>query len=97
MIRGRSQAMLGGLMLTGTPYFLIHGASQYADVPLGFFFLATLTLFCLQDRFPKHSRGVLVLAWMTAGMAAWTKNEGLLFLLAIVVARFAVSRRDWRG
>lgn len=39
-----------------------------------------------------------LLAGITAGLSAWTKNEGLLFLVAIVLAQFtaAASSRDWR-
>jgi len=51
-------------------------ASQYADVPLAFFCLATLVLLCLADRQEKGRHGFLVLAGLACGMAAWTKNEG---------------------
>ena len=37
-------------------------------------------------------------AWAMAGLAAWTKNEGLLFVLALFVAHLLVIAylRDWR-
>lgn len=86
MLRGKAQAWLGGALLLGTVAFVEIGAMQYSDVPLSFFILATLVLLCLQDRYPQDAR-FTILAGLTAGLAAWTKNEGLLFVLAIVAAR----------
>jgi hypothetical protein len=86
VLRGKAQAWLGGALLLGTVAFVEIGAMQYADVPLSFFIVATLALLCLQDRYPSDAR-FTILAGLTAGLAAWTKNEGLLFVLAIVVAR----------
>jgi hypothetical protein len=90
ILRGKSQGFLAGLALLGTPFFVEHGASQYADVPLGFFFLVALSLLVLHDRLRTHNH-LLALAGMAAGLAAWTKNEGLLFLAALVAAHFAVT------
>jgi hypothetical protein len=87
ILRMRSQGLLAGLVLVGTPFFITHGASQYADVPVGLYFAATLVLLCLHDRHGASTRGFLLLAGLTAGLAAWTKNEGLLFLIALAVAR----------
>ena len=88
-LRGRNQGFLAGMVLVSTPFFVEHGASQYADVPLGFFYLATIVLFCMQDRVLQGSGRLAILAGITAGLAAWTKNEGLLFLVSIAAARFA--------
>ena len=101
VLRGRTPAMLAGLALLTTPFFIELGTSQYADVPLSFFFLATVTLLCLHDRHSGHATsssqpGLLVLAGLGAGFAAWTKNEGLLFLCAIVAARVVVFFRPER-
>lgn len=97
-LRGKTQAFLGGAALLGTPYFMERGVSQFADVPLSFFFLATVALFCLQGDGPGHPTGLLGLAGITAGLAAWTKNEGLLFLVAVVVAQCVAAYRsgNWR-
>jgi hypothetical protein len=96
-LRNRSQALLAGILLVSTPFFIEQGASQYADVPLSFFYLATIVVFFVQDRDPEGSYRLVILAGMTAGLAAWTKNEGLLFLLSIATARFAVitHSRGW--
>jgi hypothetical protein len=88
LLRGRSQALFAGLVLLGTPFLITHTASQYADVPLGFFFLATLVLISLQDSLASNAGDFMLLAGITAGLSAWTKNEGLLFIVSIVVARF---------
>lgn len=89
-LRSRSQGLLSGIVLLGTPFFIKLGAVQYADVPLSFFMLAALILLCLEDRWPESRQGFAFLAGMAAGFAAWTKNEGLLFVLALLVAQGVV-------
>jgi len=87
LLRGRLAATLGGLTLASTPFFIAAGTSQYADVPLGFFFLAATALSCL-DRGDTNSRSALIaLSGLAAGFAAWTKNEGMLFLLAFALSQ----------
>ena len=106
ILRGSTPAMLGGIALLATPSYLELGTWQYADVPLSFFFLATIVLLHLhddaakddgaQDYFLHRSPRLLVLAGLAAGFAAWTKNEGVLFLGAVLLARFLarVRRRN---
>ncbi len=53
ILRGRTSAMLGGLALLATPFFIEQGTSQYADVPLSFFFLAAISMLCLYHHFQK--------------------------------------------
>jgi hypothetical protein len=105
LLRGRSQGYLGGLVLLATAYFLQLTTAQCADVPLGFFFLASVALFEIHDRgtpSPQPSppqggegrmRGPLLAGLLTA-LAAWTKNEGLLFLVITVLVRILVAMRD---
>jgi 4-amino-4-deoxy-L-arabinose transferase-like glycosyltransferase len=99
LMRNEVRGFLAGAVLMGTPLFIIHGARQHADIPLAFFILATVVLICLQDRLKGNSMAPIVLAGITGGLAAWTKNEGLLFLVAVVMARFATAllRRDLRA
>ena len=89
VIRSKSTGLLAGLVLVGSHYFLKTGAFQIADIPLGFYILGTIVLFSLQERFDSNSR-VLILAGAMAGLAAWTKNEGILFLLVVYMVRMIV-------
>jgi asparagine N-glycosylation enzyme membrane subunit Stt3 len=89
--------MLAGLVLLSTPFFIFHGISQYGDVPVGFFFLSTLVLLALHDRHGERTSGFAVLAGLTAGLAAWTKNEGVLFIAAFVLSGVVTSKRAGSG
>jgi hypothetical protein len=97
ILRGRSQGALGALLLLGTSALIISGAAQEADIPLGFFLLATLVGFALEGRQPDHGESILVVTGLTAGLAAWTKNEGWLVALSVVVARATVLGRRAGG
>ena len=90
-LRSRIQGYLAAMVLLGTPFFIMMGASQFAEVPLAFFMLATLALLFLPARFPENRSGALVLAGIAAGLCAWTKNEGLLFLLIVTGALFGTA------
>jgi hypothetical protein len=87
ILRTRTQGYLAGLVLLEPFLFFRIGTYQYADILLGFFLLAALVLLCLYDRADGDSQRLLILAGMMTGLAAWTKNEGLLILLAVVTAR----------
>jgi len=93
LLRGKLRAALAVIVLAGTPLFVARAATQYADIPLAFFYLATLVLLCLADREREGGRGLLVLAGLACGMAAWTKNEGLLFIVCVLLARTWSSAR----
>ena len=86
VLRGKTQAFVAGILLLATSSFVQLGAMQYADGPLSFYMLATLALLCLQDRFPNDLR-FSIAAGLAAGFAPWTKNEGWLFLGAVLLAR----------
>ena len=84
-----------GLLLTGTEAFVKWGPSQCADVPLAALVSAAAALLVL-DRDPARPSGAsLALAGTFLGLAAWTKEEGLL--LAVTFAGWTVvSRGGWR-
>jgi hypothetical protein len=79
----REKALLAGIVLLGTASFIRLGAAQYADVPVGFFFLGSIVLLCMRDRLPISGT---MLAGTLAAFAAWTKNEGLLFVVLLLIA-----------
>jgi hypothetical protein len=88
MFQNRTQAYLASIVLLGTPFFIWYGAVQYVDIPLGFYFFSTMLLFYLQDHCVNKKYVFIMLSGTFAAMAAWTKNEGLLFLLCVVITRF---------
>lgn len=97
LLLSRTSALLGAMCLLSTPFFIDLGTWQYADVPLSFFILATLVLLHLQDRLASRgveSRRILALAGLAAGFAAWTKNEGVLFLVAVLLGRIWLNSRQ---
>ena len=99
LIRSRSQGLLAAALLLSTKFFVLHGTSQYADIPLGFFFLATLALLALAELSPTGRARLVGLAGLMAAMAGWTKNEGLLFG-AVVLCSLAVQGvrgHGWRS
>jgi hypothetical protein len=98
-LRSERQGLLAGLILLGTPFLIRHGASQYADVPLSFFFVATIALLFFHAESPSQMY-FLTLAGMAAAFSAWTKNEGILFLLLLFLIHFVITtlikgRKDW--
>ena len=89
-IKSVGQAAIGLIILWGTPAVVNEGSREMADLPLAFFILATGILIYL---FVIHKKpGLIVLAGLTAGFAAWTKNEGSVIViatgLALVIAFF---------
>jgi hypothetical protein len=95
----RSQGLLAAALLLSTKFFVLHGTSQYADIPLGFFFLATLALLALAERSLTGRARLLALAGLMAAMAGWTKNEGLLFGVVVLgsLAVQGVRVQGWRS
>ena len=91
-LRGKTQALVGGTLLLGAAGFVSLSAAQYGDVPLSFYILATLALLCLQDRHPDDLR-FSALAGLMVGFAAWSRNEGIIFLVAVIVARVVAAIR----
>jgi hypothetical protein len=91
VLRSPAQGALGALILLGTPFLVVHGASQYADVPVGFFFLSSVVLLALHRRYAERTNRFAALAGLCAGMAAWTKNEGLLFVICLIAAQIATA------
>jgi hypothetical protein len=96
VLRSRSQGLMAATILLATPFFLVLGSAQYADVPLAFFFLSTIVLLSLYEHSGFASRRALMLAGAMAGLAFWTKNEGGLFLLCLLVSHFLIRLGERR-
>jgi hypothetical protein len=82
---------MGAFLLLGTSSFITGAASQYADIPLSFYFCASVILLYLHERSSPPNRGFLILAGILAGCAAWTKNEGMVFVFVLIFARGAAA------
>lgn len=80
------RGLIAGLILLATPFYMIMGDSQYADNTVGFFFLATVILMTLA-RNGKKKPILLIAAGITAGLSAWSKNEGLLFIACLFISQ----------
>lgn len=89
--RDMSHGLLAAAVLAATPSLAVVGTMQYADVEVAFFFLSTLVSLKFYDRTDNFR--FLVLAGLSAGLAAWTKNEGLIFFAAVFIARLAFARK----
>lgn len=97
LLRGSNQGYLAAIFLLLSTQFLNIGTYQYADVPLAFFILGTVFLLCVKDRCPEISYPIVYLAGLTASCAAWTKNEGQLFLALVIFVYFILRlrKRNW--
>ena len=92
-LRGRALGLLAGTVLLGTQAFISLGSWQYADAPLALFILATVLLLALHDAAGEPSPGLVAVAGLSAALAAWTKNEGWLFVVVVLAVRAVVA---WR-
>jgi len=99
ILRGENQGYLAAIFMFLSTQFLNVATYQYADAPLSFYILSTIVLFSLKDNYPNLSLRLLFLAGLTASCAAWTKNEGVLFLVLIILIRFIgeFRRHNWSG
>ena len=98
----RKRAWIAGAVVLAPALFVLQSWSQQADIPLAFFIVSTLILL-RHERLKagldtERARASLLLAGVTASLAAWTKNEGvtLFFIAASIVAIVAVRERRFR-
>lgn len=91
-IKSVGQAAIGLVILWGIPVVVNEGSREMADIPLAYFILATGILIYL---FVLHRKlGLLTLAGVTAGLAAWTKNEGSVIVIATALALLIAFFRE---
>lgn len=89
-----SLGLLAILALLASETFVSQSASQYADIPMSFFALATIAMMAFAES-RDWPPGLLALAGLFAGFTGWTKNEGLPFAVAAVMV--ALWRAKYAG
>jgi hypothetical protein len=99
LVRGTASALLAGLVILSTTSLLVWAPAQYADIPLAFYYLGAIALIFLGTSPTSGGRAALFWAGLCAGLAAWTKNEGIAFLacFAIVLVVFSLWQRRTPG
>ena len=90
--RGAAAASLGALVVVSSPLLIWVGSNQTADMAVAFFVLAAMAAVWLAST-RGWPAGMLALAGLCAALAAWAKNEGIVFGLATLAAGAAVSLR----
>ncbi|HYP08839.1 MAG TPA: hypothetical protein VER03_21585 [Bryobacteraceae bacterium] len=85
MARSASLAWAFGLVLAASPSLLHEVPAQYADIPLAYFFVAAVAMMLVERP---------VLAGIFAGLATFTKNEGVAFLVVVAVAVLLTARKQ---
>jgi len=83
-LRGFPQAALAAIVLSSQPVVTYEGMTQQADIPVSFYFLASLGLIPIY--MSSREKSIPILAGFLAGLSAWTKNEGLTFVLICLLA-----------
>lgn len=92
-LRGARLGLLAGWVLVGTPFFLRESAGLQADVAAAYYLLAALALIGLKECQYPDRFGPEAAAGMMAVLAAWTKNEGILFLVVLLLVRVLMLYR----
>jgi hypothetical protein len=96
-LHGSTAAIFSMYVLITTPIFFAHLTVGYIDIVLTFYF--TLALFFLQKSFEKDDAVYAVLSGFLAGLAAWTKYQGLfiapvMFVFWLLIRISDKSRRN---
>ncbi len=94
LLKGKLQGILCGLAILSANHVVQYSSFQYADVPLAYFILASVSMY-LVYREDGNDRRLLLASGLLAAIAAWTKNEGIAFFFASAVALFIIE--SWRG
>lgn len=85
--QNKTDGLIAGLIMLCTPFYMVMGFSQYADNTVGYFYLATIVLLTLARKTPSVKPNILIAAGVTSSLAAWSKNEGLMFILCIFASQ----------
>lgn len=88
--------LVAAAFVLASPDFVLWTTSQGTDVPLSFYILLTFVFGSAAMTRPQGARDAWILSGLSAGLAAWTKNEGLAFvtvLIVVVIIRSVLARR----
>lgn len=87
--RSKFWGVIGALLLLGAPGFVLQGISQYADIPLSFYFLLTWVFVAICTQ--QETAASWVLAGIVVGLSTLVKNEGLLFAFLFLTGFFVLN------
>ena len=91
IMRNRIHAIVATFIVMAYSNFLRFPSNQYADTAVGCYILMALCMTVIAWRLTGNSHSPWVLSGLFAGCAAWTKNEGLLFALVLVIVTVSVT------
>lgn len=94
----RPRAWIGGAVLLAPGVFPREWTAQQADIPFAFFMVTSLAMLVrAQSTRGRDRHASLLLCGAAAGMAAWTKNEGLVLVGVTAVIASATALRGGHG
>ncbi len=91
--RSWETGLIAASFLLSIEFFRYWSASQYADIPEAFFFLASAVF--LVHALKNKTAGLFFLSGLMAGFSAWTKNEGLFFVLWVFLTLALYRGKSW--
>lgn len=92
-LRGATAGAMAALVLLSTVTFWQYVMAQYADIPLSLFMLGALWC-AVRAGGDEWDKPLLALSGLLASMAAWTKDEGLVFAAGLAFAVLFAARRS---
>jgi hypothetical protein len=93
LLRSTASALLAGLVILSTTSLLVWAPAQYADIPIAFYYLGAMALLFVDASPAAGGHRALFWAGLCAGLAAWTKNEGIAFLVCLFAVFIAFTLR----
>lgn len=96
MLKSQYHGWLSVIVLLGAPWIIFIGSKQFADLPQSVYILCAVVSFAYAFTESDQKRSWIVLAGLFAGLAGWTKNEGILFIVcfaAVAIPVFWLTRK----
>ena len=81
------------ILLLTTPFFIIHGLSQYADIVVAYYLLASVITIIISLR--ESRKDFAFLSGLFLGFLSFTKNEGIIMMsiLVVITSVYLFSKR----